>query len=418
MRMTLPVVPEKPPPPRLPILVRMRQALIALTPAQLKEIKLAHWLWAGAGLLLAVFFAWMLWPRPQLVETAIIDRGEVRRDVVDEGRTRIHDVFTVATPVSGALRRIALEPGDAVTRGQIIATIAPADPALLDTRVAAETAANIAAAQSALSAAQAQLGLAERDQNRVAQLHAQQFASTAALDAANANLRAARALVSARQSEVRRARAAASGGGGSARATTEIRSPSAGRVLRLLEQSEGVVAAGTPLMEIGDPRNMEIVAEFLSQDAVEMRVGARAFIENWGGAEPIPAQVSRIEPYAHTKVSALGVEEQRVNVILRLDHPEGAPPLGHAFRVDVRVIAADLQDTLRAPTDALVRNGAGWAVFRIVDGRARLTPIELGEGGDRYRAVGSGLSPGDVVIVYPGDALKDGALTRSRSAGR
>jgi HlyD family secretion protein len=367
---------------------------------------------------LAVFFAWMLWPRPQAVETAIIDRGEVRRDVVDEGRTRIHDVFSIAAPVSGALRRIALEPGDAVARGQVVATIAPADPALLDTRIASEAAANIAAAQSALAAAEAQLGLAERDQSRVAQLHARQFASTAALDAANANLRAARAQVAARQSEVRRARAAASSGGGAARATTEIRSPSAGRVLRLLQQSEGVVVAGTPLMEIGDPRNMEIVAEFLSQDAVEMRAGERAFIENWGGPTPIAARVSRIEPYAHTKVSALGVEEQRVNVILQLDSPENAPPLGHGFRVDVRVVAADLQNTLRAPTDALVRSGAGWAVFRLIDGRARLTPVELGEGGDRYRALVRGLSANDVVIVYPGDALKDGARVRARPASR
>ena len=146
-----------------------------------------------------------------------------------------------------------------------------------------------------------------------------------------------------------------------------------------------------------------------------MRVGARAFIENWGGARPIAAHVSRVEPYAHTKVSALGVEEQRVNVVLRLDAPDRAPPLGHAFRVDVRVVAADLADTLRVPTDALVRSGAGWSVFRIVDGRARLSPVDIGEGGDRYRAVTRGLSAGDVVIAYPGEALRDGARVRSQS---
>lgn len=414
--MSLPVVPEKPPQAPLPFLVRARQALVAMAPKQLQQVKLATWLWIVAALVLSVFFVWMLWPRAQSVETAIIDRGEVRRDIVDEGRTRIHDVFSVAAPVSGALRRITLEPGDAVARGQVIATIAPADPVLLDTRIAAEAVANIAAAQSSLSAAEAQLGLAERDRGRVASLHAQGFASTAALDAADANLRAARAQVAARQSEVRRARAA-SGAGGIARAPTPVRSPAAGQVLRLLQQSEGVVAAGTPLMEIGDPRNMEIVAEFLSQDAVEMRPGARAFIENWGGAEPIAAHISRVEPFAHTKVSALGVEEQRVNVILRLDAPERAPPLGHAFRVDVRVVAADLPNTLRVRTDTLVRNGAGWAVFRIIDGRARLTPVLIGEGGDRFRAVLSGLSAGDAVIVYPGDALKDGARVRRRSAG-
>lgn len=411
--MTLPVVPEQLPKPRPPLLVRARQALVKLAPKSLPKWKLATWMWAGAGAFLALFFIWMLWPHAQTVEATTIDRGEVRRDLVDEGRTRIHDVYVVAAPVSGAIRRIELEPGDAVTRGQVLATIAPADPALLDARIAAEARANIASAQAALTAAEAQLGLAQRDQDRVATLHARDFASTAALDAANVNLRAARAQVAARQSEVRRARAAA-GSGGVARAATAVRSPASGRVLRLLQQSEGVVAAGAPLLEIGDPRNMEIVAEFLSQDAVEMRVGARAFIENWGGAQPIAAHVVRIEPYAHTKVSALGVEEQRVNVILSLDNSEAAPPLGHAFRVDVRVVAADLSDVLRVPSDALIRSGADWAVYRVVDGRARLTPLSLGEGGDRYRAVLNGLSVGDVVIVYPGDALRDGARVRGR----
>jgi len=257
--------------------------------------------------------------------------------------------------------------------------------------------------------------LAERDQDRVARLHAQGFASTAALDAANANRSAARAQVAARRSEVARARAAAGTGAGVARMVTAVRSPASGRVLRLLQQSEGVVAIGTPLMEIGDPRNMEIVAEFLSQDAVDMHEGARAFIENWGGRHALPAHVIRIEPYAHTKISALGVEEQRVNVILRLDAPASAPPLGHAFRVDVRVVAADLQNSVRVRTDSLIRSGEGWGVFRIADGRARLTPVEIGEGGDHYRAITRGLSPGDVVIVFPGDALRDGARVRAQA---
>jgi len=249
----------------------------------------------------------------------------------------------------------------------------------------------------------------------VARLHVQGFAASAALDAASANLSAARARVAARRSEVARARAAAGAGTGGARTPTVVRSPASGRVLRLLQQSEGVVAVGTPLMEVGDPRNMEIVAEFLSQDAVDMREGAPAFIENWGGRQALPAHVARIEPYAHTKISALGVEEQRVNVILHLQSPEAAPPLGHAFRVDVRVVAADLRDSLRVRTDALIRSGQGWAVFRINNGRARLIPVEIGEGGDRYRAVVRGLSPGDAVIVFPGEALKDGARVRGEA---
>lgn len=413
--MSLPVLPE-PPPVRTSLWTRVRDALPSLVPAQLRGAPLARWLWAGAGILLALFFVWMLWPHPQSVELVTIDRGEVRRDVVDEGRTRIHDVFSIAAPVGGALQRIELEPGDAVARGQAVATILPADPALLDARVAAETAAGVAAAQSAQTAAEAQAGLAQRDQMRVAQLHARGFASNAALDAANAALRAARAQVAAQRSEVQRARAAAGVRSQGARTATAVRSPAAGRVLQLLQQSEGVVAPGTLLMQVGDPRDMEIVAEFLSQDAVGMRVGARAFIENWGGQAALGAHITRIEPYAHTKVSALGVEEQRVNVILRLDHPEAAPPLGHGFRVDVRVVAEDLQNVLRVPTDALVRNGPDWAVFRVEHGHARLTPVTLAGGGEQYRAVTAGLSSGDTVVVFPGDALRDGASVRGEHA--
>lgn len=374
----------------------------------------AQWIWVGAGAALALFLAFMAWPRPLEVDVAAIDRGAVRREIVDEGRTRIHDVFVVAAPVSGELQRIDLEPGDEIARGQVIAVIQPADPALLDARIAAEARANVAAAQSAVTAADAELELARRDQERVARLAQQGFASSAALDSANAALRAARALASARRSELERARVAAGMGGARARTNTQVRSPAAGRVLRLLQESETVVAAGSPLLEIGDPSDLEIVAEFLSQDAVLLSVGSPAFIESWGGGQAIPARITRIEPYAHTKISALGVEEQRVNVIVRLEDPENAPPLGHGFRVDVRAIVSEQQDALRVPTDALVRDGAEWAVFRIEGGRARLTPVTLGDGGEDYRAVTQGVEAGDRVILFPGDALEDGARVRAR----
>jgi HlyD family secretion protein len=184
-------------------------------------------------------------------------------------------------------------------------------------------------------------------------------------------------------------------------------------VLRLLQESEMVVAPGAPLMEIGDPRDLEVVAEFLSQDAVLLQVGARAWIENWGGgAAPIASRVSRIDPTARTKISALGVEEQRVDVVVRLEDPATAPPLGHQFRVDVRAVVSETPDTLRVPTDALVRNGDAWAVFRVEGGRARLTRLDLGDGGERYRAVTRGLDVGDRVVLFPGDALEDGARVR------
>jgi HlyD family secretion protein len=351
---------------------------------------------------------WLAWPRPMSVEVAIIDRGIVRREVVDEARTRIHDVFVVAAPVSGELQRIELEPGDTVERGQVIASILPADPALLDARVAAEASAAVAAAQAALAEAQAGLQLAESDQRRVATLFSREFASQAALDAANANLRAARSAVTARRAELARARAAAGSPSARARRATPVTSPAPGRVLRLLQQSETIALAGAPLIEIGDTSQIEIAAEFLTQDAVRMQAGASAQIENWGGDTPIPARVFRIEPYARTRTSALGVEEQRVTVILHLVDPRTAPPLGHGFRVDARVILSEQADAVRTPTDALLRDGDGWAVFVVRDGLARLTPITLGDGGDDYRAVLSGLREGERVVLFPGDSMADG----------
>jgi len=196
-----------------------------------------------------------------------------------------------------------------------------------------------------------------------------------------------------------------------------VPSPATGRVLRVLQQSETIAIAGAPLLEIGDPTQIEIAADFLSQDTVGMQAGASAAIENWGGDTPIPARVFRIEPYARTTISALGVEEQRVTVILHLLDAESAPPLGHGFRVDARVVVNQEEAVVRVPADALVRDGEGWSVFVIRSGRARLTRIEIGGGGGEYRAVRSGLSIGDRVILFPGDAFADGdSVTPQRSA--
>jgi HlyD family secretion protein len=414
--------PTKPRPPKreqLPIfphpswLARLQPLARSPIVQRLSKLRLAHWIWIGAAGALMLFFVWMLWPRAQEVEVAVIDRGLVRREAVDEGRTRIHDVFVIAAPVAGALQRIELEPGDPVSRGQVVATIAPAHPALLDARIASEARAGVAAAQAALRGAEAELDLALQDQRRVAVLHARGFAAPAARDRASAAVRAARSNVSARRAELERARVASGFSGEGAQAPTHVRSPASGRVLRLLQESEATIGPGAPLFEIGDPSDLEVVAEFLSQDAILMRPGAAAFIESWGGETPIPARVSRIEPYARTKISALGVEEQRVNVIARLRAPREAPPLGHGFRVDLRVVVSEQANVLRVPTDALVRNGGDWAVFRIESGRVRLRRIALGDGGERNRAVLAGLSEGDRVVLFPGDALEDGDRVRA-----
>jgi HlyD family secretion protein len=375
----------------------------------------ARRIWIAAAAVLALFMAWALWPRAQPVDTAVVDRGAVRVEITDEGRTRIHDVFVVAAPVSGRLHRVELKAGDAVTSGQVVAQISPADPLLLDARAAAEMRAAIAAAASLVRAAEADVDLATRDQERVAELRARGFASQAALDSANAALRAARANLAARRAERARAQAAASNPvGAAARTTTSVRAPAAGRVLRLIQQSETIVVAGSPIMEIGDPANLEIVADFLSQDAVNLRPGGDALIENWGGGAALAGVVERIEPFARTEISALGVEEQRVNVIIRLKDEQRAAGLGHGFRVDVRAIVAEQGDVVRAPTDALVRDGDGWAVYRVERSRARFTPVELGEGGGAHRVVRSGLDVDDVVILFPPADLTDGARVRAR----
>ena len=376
------------------------------------RLSLASGLWLAAGLAVAVGIAWLAWPRPLKVETDVVDRGPVARTLVDEGRTRIHDVFVVAAPVGGDLRRITLHAGDPVDRGQVVATLGPADPSLLDARTVAAAQAAVSAARAGLASAEADADLARRDQARIASLATQGYASRAALDAADAGLRAARARIAARQAELRGAQVLAGSPAAGALRETPVRSPANGQVLRILQESRGVVAAGTPLLEVGNPAEMEVVADFLSQDATQVRPGAAASLEGWGGEAPIPARVTRVEPYARTRISALGVEEQRVSVILRLTDPATAPPLGHGFRVDARITLSEVADALRVPADALVRQGDSWAVYRVDGGRARLTPVRTGIGDDRHRVVLEGLSNGDRVVLYPASTLEDGARVR------
>ena len=219
-------------------------------------------------------------------------------------------------------------------------------------------------------------------------------------------------MVSQRKADLQRALATISAPASRSKKTV-VRSPSSGRVLQIVQESETVVLPGAPLLEIGDPEKIEIVAEYLSQDAALMREGACAIVESSGG-NPIAARVKTVEPFARTKVSALGVEEQRVNVVLDLEDAGAARArLGHGYRTDVRVVIFEQKDALRVPTDALVRNGeANWAVFRILNGRAVLTTINIGEGDDRFRVVLEGVEGGDQVVLFPGDALKDGDRVR------
>lgn len=376
------------------------------------SLSTAAWLWITSIAAVAIAIAWLSWPRAAAVEAATIDRGEVRHELEEEGRVRIRDVFVVTAPVGGLLQRVELQAGDLVSAGDPVAIVNPTTPALLDARTEKEASAAIAAARSALTLAQADADLAKTDFQRTEALFARGFSSKAALDRARTNVSATSAVVGQRKAELQRALAAMSRPASSSKKVT-VRSPASGRILQVLQESETALAPGAPLLEIGDPAKIEIVAEYLSQDAALMREGACAVVESSGG-NPIAARVKTVEPYAKTKISALGVEEQRVNVVLSLDEADAARSrLGHGYRVDVRVVMFEEKDAMRVPTDALVRNGDnGWAVFQLVGGRARLTPVSVGEGDDRFKVVREGLKEGDKVVLFPGDALKDGDRIR------
>jgi HlyD family secretion protein len=198
-----------------------------------------------------------------------------------------------------------------------------------------------------------------------------------------------------------------------ARGVVNVTSPSAGRVLRVPQESEAVIATGTPIVEVGDPRHVEVIAEFLSQDAVRMKSGAPAQIENWGGP-PVPAVVDRVEPVAHTKISALGVEEQRTNVILQFKDPPPESLQAHDFRVDVRVVVREAKNAVRVPLGALYRRGNAWALYKVVDGRAKMTEVQAAEADPHFRAVTSGINEGDEVIVFPSSSIADDVRIKPR----
>lgn len=369
----------------------------------------------GAFILVAIAAAGLSTLRTATpVETARVERGPVVLDVVDEGVIRVRDVFVVSAPAGGALTRVDVRPGDRVERGQVLARLDPAPAAPLDPRSAGQADAAIRAARAGVDEALAQLTLARREQARVARLAEQRVAAPAALDQANAQVAAAKAAHETRLAEWRRARATLVPGGQGAGGQA-VRAPISGAVLERLQVSEAVVGAGAPILTLGDPTDLEAVGEFLSQDAVRIPAGARARIEDWGGA-PLAGRVERVEPFARLRVSALGVEEQRANVVVRLDDPAAAARLGHGYRVNVRVIIAEEAQALRAPVEALVRDAQGWGVFVVDGGRARRVGVELGEASGPYRPVISGLAEGDEVVLFPPQTLRDGTSVKARSA--
>lgn len=369
--------------------------------------------------------AWALWPRPVAVEVAVIERGSLAVTVEEEGVSRIREVYRVTAPVAGRLVRVDIHAGDPVTLGQTVAVIEPAPPGLLDERSRLIAEAAVAAAEAAvqlaeasLSEAQSRAGYADADATRKAALAERGVVSaqvneqaTLALSMAKRDVQVAQATLAMRQQDLESARATLIQGSAAtpaAQCCADVPSPIAGQVLTVLTESEQAVQPGTPLMELGEPANMEVVVQVLSFDAVRITLGASATIRNWGG-EPLRARVSSISPAAVTKVSALGIEEQRTEVVLDLlDPPQVWSRLGHGFRVVADIVVWEGKDRVLVPIGALFREADQWAVFRVIDGKARLAIIQLGQRNADFGEVLSGLDPGDVVITHPGDTLVDG----------
>jgi HlyD family secretion protein len=377
-----------------------------------KRVRL-FWIAAAALTLLAIGLAL----RPQATEAdfAKVDRGTVRVALVDEGRTRMHDVYLVSAPVAGRVLRVEVEPGDTVNAGQILAQITRAASGFLDTRSDLSARAGTQAAAAQLRAAETELALATREEKRIRDLAEQKLVSASAVDNAAARLDAARASRDAARADLQRAQSALQPADRTTAGSVAVRAPVAGKILRVPQESEAVVQVGAPLIELGDPSHVEVIAEFLSQDAVRMQPGQAAQIENWGGP-PLAATVERIEPVARTKVSALGVEEQRTNVILQFTDRAAANRLGHDFRIDARVIVEEINHALRVPLGALFRRGDAWAVYKVVDDRAVLTPVTPGAADGSHRVIQEGLAEGDTVVLFPGSSVADGMRLRPRAA--
>jgi HlyD family secretion protein len=382
---------------------------------------------AAIGSLLVV----ALWPQTVLVDLAPVTRGPIALTIDAEARTRVRERFLVAAPVTGHLLRIELEPGDRVTQGNVVARLRPVAPALLDPRAHAEAAAALKIAEASLGQARAEeqrarttLGYVQRALTRSQHLNANGAGTRDELDAretevsrALATVKAAAFAAGAASAAVERAEArlrtfVGEGNG----ETVMITAPVDGVVLQRFRESEQIVSAGEPLVEIGNPWQLEIVTDLLSTDAVRVPTGAAATIEGWGGDSALPATVRRVEPAGFTKVSALGVEEQRVNVILDFaDAGEDGASLGDAYRIDVRIVLWEAPDVLKVPTSALVRDGSRWAVYVASAGRARRTIIDLGRVSGPEAEVQSGLSEGATVIEHPSDLLRDGARIANRA---
>jgi HlyD family secretion protein len=386
--------------------------------------------WLG-GLVLLALIVWGLWPKPIIIETGTVVRGPLTVRVSEEGKTRVRNRYVVAAPVAGKMRRVSLKPGDEIKALEtVLTTIEPISAPLLDPRARMQAEAlvsmheaNRKQATASLDSKRTAVKMAEADRDRIRTVTQAGTVSETDRDRAEgdalmraAEVRAAEFSLQVIDYELAQARAALE----RPDATTpgnlvEVKSPVSGRVLKVMQESEMVVSPGIQILEIGDPADIEIEAEILSRDAVAIRPGDAVEVEQWGGETPLKGRVRRIEPAAFTKISALGVEEQRVIVLSDLaDIPEAAKALGDRFRVEVRVAVWHADDVLVVPAGALFREGNAWKTYVYQDGSAKLAAIEAGHSDGRLTEILSGLTAGDEVLLHPPDTVKDGTSVVKR----
>ncbi len=393
---------------------------------------------AIAAVVVAVIaLVWLAWPSPVPVDLATVARSAMEVTVDDDARTRVRHIYTISAPLTGTVLRSGREVGDQVKASDtVVAVMKPTAPSFHDPRLHQELAAALSAAGAAVALAEAErrrieaaLNYSKLQLDRFRKLAAQGTVSSAALDKATADTKTNEAALASAVAELQvrrdeRASAAArlqnpvdaamSGDGDNPGCCVQIRAPVTGQVLKRPQESEAVVQAGTPLIEIGDPQDLEIVAELLSTDAVQVREGAPVHIDGWGGA-PIEGRVKRIEPAGFVKVSALGIEEQRVRTIVDFtDPPQQRRNLGHDYRVIVHVVTWKGDKVLTVPIGALFRVNDKWAVFKLAGGRAQTTEIAIGHRNNRVAEVLSGLTEDDQVVLHPSDRVSEGARIRQR----
>ena len=402
--------------------------------------RLSGGLAAGLVIIGLIIFGW---PRAIAVDLATVTAGPMEVTIDEEAKTRVRHIYTVSAPVAGKALRISHPPGaerfsihvgDTVIAGEtVLAVMQPMSPGFLDVRSREELRAVLAAADAAIKLAEAEitrievvLGLSRSDLQRVQTLARTNVASTKSLEKATADVGANEAaLASAKaQLEVRRSERASVAARliepsqGVRRESPEnfvkVLAPVSGRVLRIIQESETVVQMGAPLIEIGDPVDLEVVADLLSTDAVRIEVGASVRVDGWGGVT-VAGRVTRVDPAGFVKISALGIEEQRVRTTIDFTEPLSTwSRLGHEFRVIVHVGIWKSDNVLTLPVGALFRSGDSWAVFAARNGRAKLTPITSGHRNSRKVEILSGLSAGDRVVLHPSDRIRDGVAVAQR----